>query len=36
MLNNAAVRRLDFLTFFMRQVVHDRYLGREKPMFVIH
>lgn len=36
MLKNAAVRRLDFLTFFMCQVEHDRYREREKPMFVIH
>lgn len=36
MLNNAAVRRLDFLTFFIGKVVHDRYLERENPMFVIH
>ena len=36
MLNNAAFWRLDFLTFFMCKVVHDRYRGRGKAMFVIH
>ena len=36
MLKNAAVRRLDFLTFFICKVVHDRYREREKPTFVIH
>lgn len=36
MLKNAAFWRLDFLTFFMYKVVHDRYREREKPMFVIH
>lgn len=36
MLKNADFCRLDFLTFFMCKVVHDRYRGREKAMFVIH
>lgn len=36
MLKNADFCRLVFLTFFMCQVVHDRYRGREKATFVIH
>lgn len=36
MLKNAAARRLDFLTLFKWKVVHDRYKGRGKPMYVIH